>query len=248
MKLRHTIFNSTGLGLAGISGAVLFLNIIRMARINGVPSHHPIGYAWVLLMDLAMILFVGGGAIANLTAGRLKSKPTMAMIIVYFLTCVFLPMGIWGIIELRLDRDRGKAKRGTGTSNGSRNHSSFKPEFLRRAATFSWVSVVAGFVIVLFCGSSHVRPLINFAIVIFFLLLISSFVLGLVALLEIREHGKKGILIPALTGVCISGFFILMGCIALVVGMVESAAELRQARENAMHSSIYQTNAPSRSQ
>ena len=249
MKLRHTIYNSIGLGLAGLFGVAILLNVIKMARINAVPSNHPIGYVWALVMQTAVVLFVGGGAIANMTAGRLKSKPTIAMIITYCLTCVLLPLGIWGIVELLLVRNRRRAMPETTSKTRSKSYSSFTSEFLRRAATISWVNGVVGFVIVLFCGASHVRPLINVAIVIFFFALVLSFILGFVALLGVKEHGKKGILIPALFGICISSFFILMGCIALTVGLFEGATDLRQKHENAIHnSSPYQTNAVPNSQ
>jgi hypothetical protein len=249
MRLRHTIYNSIGLVLAALFSLAILFNILKMVRINGVPGHHPFGYFWALVTQMAVVCFAGGGAVANMAAGRLKPKPTIAMIIAYCLTCVLLPMGIWGIIELRMIRDRRRAVRETYSKTESRNHSSFTPKFLRRAAVISWAGVVVGFVIIVFCGASHVRPLINVAIVIFFFTLILSFVLGLVALLGVKEHGKKGILIPALIGICISGFFILMGCIALTIGLFEGAAELRQKHENMIHnSSLDQTNAVSNSQ
>jgi putative Mn2+ efflux pump MntP len=47
------------------------------------------------------------------------------------------------------------------------------------------------------------------------LLILAGFVLGIVALFGIKTHGKKGILVRALAGVCINGFLILMMLIAI---------------------------------
>ncbi len=219
-----------------------------MSRINGIPSHHPIPYIWGIVLQIAVVLFVGGGALSNMAAGRLKFKPTVAMVITYCLSCILLPLGIWGFIELSQIRNRKLTKRREVAEIGAKSQSSFSPGFLRRAATLSWASGVVGFMIVLFCGASHVRLLIDVAIAIFFFALILSFVLAVVALLGVKEHGKKGILIPALFGICISGFFILLGCLALVVGFVEAEADSRHKHDNAAgSSSLNQTNAGSNS-
>jgi len=109
--------------------------------------------------------------------------------------------------------------------------------------------VVIGFVTVVLCGATHVKSVIGVAALVYFFILILSFVLGIVALLGVREHGKKGILIPALTGVCISGFFILMTGVALGIGFAEGAAESRKKHSDATHNAVPgETNTVSNSQ
>jgi len=171
----------------------------------------------------------------NLTSGRLKYKPTLAMVVVYCLCCVLLPLGIWGIVELGQNRDQRRAKQ---ADNMAKNPGLFTSRFLRRAAMISWISPLAGFVMVLLAGASHVKPVIRMVVGLYFCVVLGSCILGVIALFGVRVHGKKGLLMPALTGACVSGLIILMFFVALALGFsegIKERADWRQKRADEMH-------------
>ena len=158
MKLRHTIFNSIGLAIAGIAGVCFILSLIAITSGRSYTlQRHPVIAVIDVGMELAVALCLGGGGLANILAGRLKPKATITMIVVSFLTCAFIPLGIWGIFELTISRDRKRARQETSREATSSDSSSqFSIGFLRQAATFSWAAAIIGFVVVLLCGSTHV--------------------------------------------------------------------------------------------
>jgi hypothetical protein len=59
----------------------------------------------ILWTGLITVL-VGGGSIANLAEGRLAKWPTIVMIVGYFISFILIPLGVWGIIALVVDRKR----------------------------------------------------------------------------------------------------------------------------------------------
>lgn len=233
MKLRQTIYNSIGLGLAGVCALSLLGRILRLARMNAIPSRHPVEFLFSLVVSAMIIGLVGGGSLLNLVKGRLQTRATIAMIITYCLTIILLPLGIWGIIELQANEKR-RGRRQEVETHDRAESSIFSTSFLRRAATMSWVLSAGGFVFAVLCGSTHIRPLIDIAVLTYFLAVVLSLILGTVALCGVRKHGKKGILIPSLFGVSVSGLIILFFGAALIAGFMEFKEETRQRQADAV--------------
>lgn len=100
MRQRHTIFNVVGLTLA------MIFTISGCGQLTGG------GRGSILLWTALVVLLVGGGSIANLSERRLALWPTTAMIVGYCASFFLLPFGIWGIIELVLERKRPRRRRG----------------------------------------------------------------------------------------------------------------------------------------
>lgn len=99
MRLRHTLFNIVGVTLA----LIFVISGCGQLSGGGRMSH----LAWTVLV----VLLVGGGSIANLSERRLARWPTIAMIVGYVASILLLPFGIWGVIELVLERNRLRRRR-----------------------------------------------------------------------------------------------------------------------------------------
>ena len=62
------------------------------------------------------------------------------------------------------------------------------------------------------------------------LLILAGFVFGIVALFGTRKHGTKGILGPAIAGVCING--ILMGFMVIgIFGFINAAERAKEKQQ-----------------
>jgi hypothetical protein len=247
MKTRQTVFCSIGLGVAGIAAVNLVLMVVNtMVRPSFSSQAHPGSFLVAILYQIVLVICLGGGGLSNFIGNRLKPGATKAMIVMYCLTCVLAPLGLWGVYELRMiaerqrrfsqiDDDVPRAK------SARRRKSSFAPT----AATLSWVCSVGGFIAVILAGASHVRPIILLTVAVVLLAMLVSLACGTYALCCIREQGKEGILLPALIGIAISGFFVLFLVIAMVTGGLEAMKE-RQARQGMNRAAPVQTNeAPS---
>ncbi|HWX22408.1 MAG TPA: hypothetical protein VN578_21105 [Candidatus Binatia bacterium] len=111
MKHRHIIFNVVGIVIAGI------VSVSLLGALTGTAARDPIHRGqnfWVVLMllEVLIILLVGVGSLANLSRRGLAFWPTISMIVGYFISVLFLPFGIWGIVALYLERKRrGKGHR-----------------------------------------------------------------------------------------------------------------------------------------
>jgi hypothetical protein len=89
--------------------------------------------------------------------------------------------------------------------------------FSHRAATLGWVSpVISGiiFALLIFEGQIVARKIRPFFVQVALLLIAVGLVSGIVALFGVSKHGKKGILVPAIVGIVISGLLILF-CVAV---------------------------------
>lgn len=244
MKLRHTIFNSIGLAIAGIVGVMLVLTLFSVVSGHSYAAQNrSIATLFWMGIELAIVVCLGGCGLSNLVSDKLKPKATTVMIVAYCLTCFLLPVGIWGIIELWQNREgmRRKQSRGDVFTSGK---SSFKsrPASAHRAANISWISAIGGFVVAVICGSTHVDNIAFLGAATATLGMFVSLAYGIYALLCIREHGKQQILIPALIGTMVSGFFLLCIVAALTMGFIEGAAELKQKHPGAMQKGLDQTN------
>ena len=247
MKLRQSIYNSIGLALAGICSLSLLGRILILMRTNSLPPRHPGEYLFNIILMVMIVFLVGGGGLVNLVKGRLLPWPTVGMIVTYCLSIVFLPLGVWGIIELLNNGRRRRKGREFGDQSRARA-SSFSQQFLRRCALLSWLLPMVGFIISVLSGATHIRGLIDFAILVCALVVILSLILGIVALCGMREHGPQKILIPSIFGISINGLIILFFAFALIAGFIEGRAELREKRARMIESTgAGQTNTVSQS-
>jgi hypothetical protein len=223
MKLRHTIFNSIALSIAGLAVVLLIFKVFSALLYSRVQNRHPVEFLLSIVVLLGVICLIGGGGFSNLVKDRLEPKPTFAMCILYCLSVIFCPVGIWGFVELQL----GRVKKRTGPAARIHLRDEDKPfsaEFLRRAAKISWACSAWGFGPVLLAGCTRCRPLIDAVLLAYFFALIFGLFLGIVALLGVHEHGKKDIFIPAVVGVSVSGFLVFVIWAAAIVGFVMSGA------------------------
>jgi len=99
MKRRHIIFN-----VLGLTFAIIF-------AISGCGQLTGGGADDALLWTVLVFLLIGGGSIANLCEQRLAVWPTIVMITGYFAALFLFPFGIWGIVELVLQRKRPRRRR-----------------------------------------------------------------------------------------------------------------------------------------
>ncbi len=147
-----------------------------------------------------------------------------------------------GIFELNLNQAN---RRGSNRAINNDSVKEFTPEFLHKAATFSWVSVLIGFLMLFILLILRVPGIFIGGVIIYGCVLILSFILGAVALFGVRKHGKRGILIPALIGVISSGLLILILVISPVFTLFYVTKVVSESR---LHSESGQTNAVSHAQ
>lgn len=90
--------------------------------------------------------------------------------------------------------------------------------FGMQAAKASWIAPIVGVALnVLTNSQTHTRAergVIGFAS---FAIYILGLVFGIVALATIRKYGRKSILVPALVGVAINGFLVLIFTLVLIL-------------------------------
>jgi TRAP-type C4-dicarboxylate transport system permease small subunit len=221
MKLRHTIFNSIGLAIAGVFGLLFVLNLLTIGHVS---NSRAVSYLFDMVLGAIVVVGVGGTALVNLVTDRLQPKMTWVMIAVYFLTCAFSLLGIWGILELLLDSNR-RGSRHSETPRTRNNTPTFSLGFTRWAAHISWVSPVASFIVVLACTAFHSKAILHLAVLVLFFVLAVSLALGVAALYSIRDHGKRGILAPALAGTFFNGFLLTLIGLALFAGVQEGLSQ-----------------------
>jgi hypothetical protein len=191
MKLRHTIFNSISLGVATFVSYSCLGTVLHIFLTHFGPRH--LGRSVLQIVYDSVIIFgVGGSALINLASGRLKSTPTVVMVITYFLTVILSPLGIWGIVELlgnsnkkhrRRERENGYVatpEKETAGGNLSR---------VRWMAALSWFIPLAGFVLTGAAGSTHHKAVIQPVVGVSILGLLLSLIFGLYALLNVSEYG-----------------------------------------------------------
>ena len=89
--------------------------------------------------------------------------------------------------------------------------------FSRRAARLAWVCPVISLIVfacLIFDRQIVARKIIPIFVEFALLLIAVGLVSGIVALFGVSKHGKKGILVPAIVGIIISGLLILF-CVAV---------------------------------
>jgi hypothetical protein len=106
--------------------------------------------------------------------------------------------------------------------------------FARQAALFSFLAPFISFCIGIFSGQVVQGNRISMIVLggTSTLLILAGFVLGIVALIGTKKHGRKGIFGRAIAGICINGVIILLMLIAIpaVIKAAQRAKEMQQQR------------------
>src|SRR5947209_1169723 len=94
-----------------------------------------------------------------------------------------------------------------------------KPNFGMQAAKASWVAPIIAVALNFLTNGAgpQARAVSGF---VSLGLYIVGLILGIVALAGVRKYGRKGVLVPAIVGVCINGALVLL--FALVIGLFVS--------------------------
>lgn len=102
MKRSQIVFNAVALVIA-----VVFLILGLSAAFAGLPRA-PLDQrrVWhgIIVFSAIVVAFLGGGATANFTKGRLGVWPTGLMIFAYCISVWLIPLGIWGMVLLFSER------------------------------------------------------------------------------------------------------------------------------------------------
>jgi hypothetical protein len=228
MKTRHTVYNSIGLGIATVAFLSFLSHLLRL-----IISVHVSPFLGVeILIDLAIISCIGGGALLNILRHRFSTRPTAAMVVMYFLTCILAPLAIWGIVELQLERERRRGgTRHNGTAQPAELLAAPAIPLVYSAAKISWICAVSGFVTLIASVELHAKAITDIIVPSVAFAMILSLVLGIIALFGIRKFGPNRILIPALVGTIISGASILFFIAAIAVGIAKDTQEKHQHLE-----------------
>jgi hypothetical protein len=94
MRQHQLIFNAIGVAI----GFILLVSLWSLVG-NGTPLA-------VIFWAGTVAVLVGGGSLSNLVNRGMGLWPTITIIIGCFIAVVLIPLGIWGIIVLKLDRKR----------------------------------------------------------------------------------------------------------------------------------------------
>ena len=84
--------------------------------------------------------------------------------------------------------------------------------FSRRAARLGWICPVISlivFVLLIFDRQIIARKIIPVFVQVALLLIAVGLVSGISALFGVSKHGRKGVLVPAIVGIIVSGLLIL---------------------------------------
>ena len=111
MKLRQSIYHSIGLAIAMVFTLLFVITILGGVETSSRTNAHPTAFLEKLALQLVVILFIGVGSLLNLLSRRFVS-PTLYLVVgVYCLSVIFLPLGIWGVVEIMLHRSQKRQRR-----------------------------------------------------------------------------------------------------------------------------------------
>lgn len=101
-----------------------------------------------------------------------------------------------------------------------------KPTFHQQAAKASLVAPIIAVALDFFTNQAGRQPAGGadrwsglVVGIIAFCLILAGFVLGIIALFGIRTQGKQKILVPAIVGISLNGFFVALGAVAFLVAV-----------------------------
>lgn len=80
--------------------------------------------------------------------------------------------------------------------------------FAHQAATLSWICPASIFLLSIASKQAGLPPLVRDLAAL--VLMLGGFSFGIIALFGISKHGTKGILLPAIVGIIISGFLLFI--------------------------------------
>jgi len=227
MKLRPTIFTAIGVAIATAAGFFFILSLKGVATgRNHLAEKYPILVMVILGFELALAIGIGVPSAINLACERPIPRLTRIMIVTAVFSIVLIPYGIWGIFELRTEnKTRRRTQRRGREPVANAAPVASDSTFTRQAARFSWISAAATIVLGLVFGASHDRAIIYTGFGFGGIGFLASLIAGIYALFGVHEHGKRGILLPALAGTVVSSFFLLFVLAAFTAGVIEGAKD-----------------------
>jgi len=103
MKINRLAFNVVGLIIAGLCAFAALSTLFFV--LPGAPSKSQGWWYFMATSEAIAALTLGGGSIVNLARGRrLAPWPTAIMILGYLVMVWLLPLAIWGVVSLILER------------------------------------------------------------------------------------------------------------------------------------------------
>ena len=95
MTPRHLFYSLLGIFLAGVlmlAALVAFFFVLPR-----VPAEHLGIWRWIVAAQALAALLIGGGGVFPFLWGFIVARSMWAMSLGYFLTGLFIPLGIWGL-------------------------------------------------------------------------------------------------------------------------------------------------------
>ena len=118
IKTNRLAFNIVGLIIAGLCGLAALSTLFVV--LPSAPSKQHTWWHFMAACEAIAALTVGGGGIVNLAKGRrLAPWPTGIMIVGYLVMVWLLPLALWGVISLILERKRRQKESGSAQQAGS---------------------------------------------------------------------------------------------------------------------------------
>jgi len=112
MKTNRLAFNIVGLIIAGFCGLAVLGTVLVV--LPSAPSEQHTWWHFMAAWEAIAALTVGGGGVVNLVKGRrLAPWPTGIMILGYLVTVWLLPLALWGVISLILERKHRQKESGS---------------------------------------------------------------------------------------------------------------------------------------
>jgi hypothetical protein len=112
MKTNRLAFNIVGLIIAGLCGLAALSTVL--VALPSAPSKQHAWWHFMAACEGIAVLTVGGGGIVNLAKGRrLAPWPTGIMIVGYLVMVWLLPLALWGVISLILERKHRQKESGS---------------------------------------------------------------------------------------------------------------------------------------
>ena len=205
MRLRQSIYHSIGLAIAMVFLFLFAINVFGAMETSSRANTPPTLFLIRLALEVGIILSIGIGSLMNLLIPRFNRKSMALVVSVYCLSVIFLPMGIWGAVEMILNHERRRKKRQSPAGPISQP-ASFSPRLLRWFAGFSWLGAVLGGSLLVLKFFNHPAAVagLGWQVVPWGAFLI-SIIFGLMAVWGTRGSPGRGIWVPTLIGIFLSG-------------------------------------------
>lgn len=208
MRLRLGIYHSIGLAIAMVFALIFVINMLGGFEASSRGDAQPGRFVEKLAGELFIILSVGVGSLLSLLARRSVTPTLYLVVTVYCLSVIFLPLGVWGIVEILLRREQ-KRQRYQPPQKRALPATAPAPGFSPWFARISCLGSVMGGILLATFMFHHPAGAAGLNLRVALLgLLVVGILFGLLAVAGLREPAGKGILVPALVGVFLGSVLI----------------------------------------